>query len=106
MAYVELEEARELLFKFRNECIDLGVKEDSVRGILYAINELDKLPTKEVEEVKHGAWLDYREKITTPAGVEFEAVVGYRCSLCGRIERKREPYCNCGAKMNGERSDT
>ena len=23
------------------------------------------------------------------------------CSRCGRSERKKEPYCNCGAKMKG-----
>ena len=22
------------------------------------------------------------------------------CSLCGRVEIKKEPYCNCGAKMD------
>ena len=25
----------------------------------------------------------------------------YICSVCGRIEMKAEPYCNCGAKMDG-----
>ncbi len=25
---------------------------------------------------------------------------GYQCSLCGRIENQREPYCHCGARMN------
>jgi hypothetical protein len=23
------------------------------------------------------------------------------CSKCGRTEKRKEPYCNCGAKMKG-----
>lgn len=23
------------------------------------------------------------------------------CSKCGRTERRKEPYCNCGARMKG-----
>lgn len=26
----------------------------------------------------------------------------YRCSKCGRVEKRKEPYCHCGAKMDGE----
>ena len=26
----------------------------------------------------------------------------YTCSECGRRELKREPYCNCGCKMDWE----
>lgn len=25
----------------------------------------------------------------------------YFCSVCGRMEMKEEPYCHCGAKMDG-----
>ena len=25
----------------------------------------------------------------------------YRCSRCGRVESRRQPYCHCGAKMDG-----
>ena len=56
-------------------------------------------------EVKHGEWIDDMKVISTVAGVEMKALVGYRCSLCGRPELHKEPYCNCGAKMDG-RSDT
>lgn len=97
MAYVELEKARELLFKFRNECIDFGVKEDTVRGILYSINELTKLPTADVVEVKHGYW-EVRED-------------SYFCSECGSencyafcesTKRFTDIYCpQCGALMDG-----
>ena len=56
----------------------------------------------DVVEVKHGEWLDNIVEGTTVAGIDFKGVVGYKCSLCGREERKKEPYCNCGAKMGGQ----
>ena len=30
---------------------------------------------------------------------EIRYVDGYECSECGRFEREKEPYCNCGCKM-------
>jgi hypothetical protein len=27
----------------------------------------------------------------------------WACSRCGRLEKQKEPYCNCGAKMVGRR---
>lgn len=26
-------------------------------------------------------------------------VIGYTCSVCGRFEKEKEPFCNCGADM-------
>lgn len=52
-------------------------------------------------EVKHGQWLDNIEKTSTVAGITKDFAIGYKCSLCGRTELKKEPYCNCGAKMRG-----
>lgn len=46
-------------------------------------------PLADVEEVKHGKWVSDEHKL-------------YSCSLCGRLERYKEPYCNCGAKMDYE----
>ena len=66
---------------------------------------VNNLPTADVEEVKHGIWLDDIQKVTTVAGVEFNGFVGYRCSLCGRREPSKEPYCNCGAKMDGGKAE-
>ena len=54
-----------------------------------------------VEVVRCGEWTADIQKITTPAGIEFDGQVGYKCSVCGRTEISREPYCNCGAKMDG-----
>jgi hypothetical protein len=103
MAYIE---DTNLIEEIKSLKISLGGKDifpdEAKESVLRVISEQ---PTADVVEVKHGTWLDYKQKITTPAGVEFEAVVGYRCSLCGRTEIKREPYCNCGAKMDGGKAE-
>ena len=45
------------------------------------------------EPVKHGRWVPV--KLT-------RRTTEYKCSICGRWERtNKEPYCNCGAKMDG-----
>ncbi len=61
---------------------------------------LSRNPDADVEEVKHGKWLDViADNI---GGVRISGLVGYKCSLCGREEISKEPYCNCGAKMDGK----
>ena len=71
-----------------------------------ACEQIKMMPTEYVEEVKHGRWLDCIETGITVAGINVSGFVGYKCSLCGRYESQKEPYCNCGAKMDGERKDT
>jgi len=61
--------------------------------------------TTDVEGVKHGHWMDNIKTISTVGTPNIKALVGYKCSLCGRAEVCKEPYCNCGAKMD-ERSNT
>ena len=59
-------------------------------------------PTIEAEPVKHGRWDERNIYICTSDG-EPVACIGreYKCSECGRTENKQEPYCHCGAKMDG-----
>ena len=46
----------------------------------------DDAPAADVQEVKHGYWIE---------------ASGDRCSICGGYELGRTKYCpNCGAKMN------
>lgn len=57
-------------------------------------------------EVKHGEWLDVIEEVNnTCAGITFKGFVGYKCSLCSRQEIRKEPYCHCGAKMDGRKDE-
>ena len=52
----------------------------------------------EYVKVKHGRW--------NVTATEFgwnacEYPKEYTCSECGRTEPREEPYCHCGAKMDG-----
>ena len=68
------------------------------------IGEINSIPTADVQEVKHGQWIDdIKEIFPLNGNIPLKALVGYRCSVCNRPEFLKEPYCNCGAKMD-ERS--
>lgn len=58
------------------------------------LDSIDAQPTIDVEPVRHGRWIERSDKdiisMTHP----------YVCNLCGRVEMMKEPYCNCGAKMD------
>lgn len=56
------------------------------------ITVVDCISGADVEPVRHGEWICETNKHNY-----FE----FHCSLCGRIEEKEEPYCHCGAKMDG-----
>ena len=65
-------------------------------------------PAADVVAVRHGEWVEQIKETLIP--VEYDSngdlilhkVIQYQCNLCGRIEGKKEPYCNCGANMDGK----
>ena len=60
---------------------------------------IKELPVADVEEVKYGKWIE----IPFKPKHDYDTLKGYssyKCSLCGRKEKSKEPYCHCGAKMN------
>ena len=69
---------------------------------LDALEIIDTAPSADVQEIKHGYWID------KPTGRYCH--IGSYCSVCqeksgiGGIEsNRRKPYCpNCGAKMDGK----
>jgi len=64
------------------------------------ISALKRLPSADVDPVRHGRWLPIVSYNNT-----------YKCSECGRLlvditdglkmVAKHYPYCHCGAKMDG-----
>jgi hypothetical protein len=61
---------------------------------------IDDVPTADVEEVVHGEWIVTKAEFGWNC-VEYPAE--YTCSVCGRKEKQEEPYCHCGAKMDGRK---
>ncbi len=50
-----------------------------------------------------GEWKESGEYICNSDGKAITKIgVVFICSVCGREERHKEPYCHCGAKMKGE----
>lgn len=68
-------------------------------GIEGALYVLEYLPAADVAPVVHGRWKPVLEGVWN---LPTPICVGWSCSLCGRYEQYKEPYCNCGAKMDGE----
>lgn len=83
------------------------IEKESVRDALYdadaitmnGVKIINQFPSSDVELVKHGRWEPVLEGVWN---VPIPVLVGWRCSQCGRTEQEEEPYCNCGAKMDGD----
>ncbi len=61
------------------------------------VSLIEKQPTADVVEVRHGKWIDCVEKIS--------GKIQITCSQCGRFLSVYLPYnfCpNCGARMDGD----
>lgn len=64
---------------------------------------IDRVPAADVEPVRHAHWIKYeRYAVNSDGKPILKTGEELECSLCGRIEKKEEPYCNCGAKMDEE----
>lgn len=56
-------------------------------------------PTADVEPVRHGEWKEETEYYDDEYS-ECNVRKVFVCSLCGKTEKYKQPYCNCGAKMD------
>lgn len=68
------------------------------------ISSIENAPTVDAAEVVHGRWIPIIDE-PTPLR-KMPMLSGYKCSVCGRYEEKEEPYCNCGAKMDGDENES
>ena len=63
------------------------------------------IPAADVEPVRHARWVKITKPQKSNEGFFYWNAIPktiYFCSYCGRKENKKEPYCNCGAKMDKE----
>lgn len=106
--YVDVEV---ILRELEEACAGIDLQFPRGRAVKEAIdtvkNHISAMPATDVAPVVHGCWELIR-------GGEFTSA--FKCSVCGRrvcvscdsektlfYLKDRYPYCNCGAKMNGER---
>ena len=83
--------------ELRTFCFDCAIHPYHGRcakcGIGNALDIVNGISTVDAVEVVHGEWIECKS-------TDFRDNDNFfKCSICGRIERKQEPYCNCGAKM-------
>lgn len=95
--YIEIEQ----LIKFTNEKVKERILPKVAADIAIQVALL--CPAADVREVRHGAWyMEQRHGREIVAMMPKTIETVYVCSECGRVERQKEPYCNCGAIMDGE----
>lgn len=72
------------------------------------IDALENLPAADAVPVVHGEWIRCNASLLThcQCGAYPVNLAWYRCSVCGRTAPKKEPYCHCGAKMDGGAHET
>ena len=84
------------------ECYKENEKVFSPELVEFAFNVLNmveefvnKTPPADVAPVVHGEWIEDYVYAADP-----HDRLRYQCSVCGRVEEDKKPYCNCGAKMD------
>lgn len=87
------------------ELLKLGTSfESNIASVtaLECVNIVKDVPAVDAVPVVHGRWApNIRED--TRAYPPYTYQNGFKCSVCGRVTRsKKEPYCHCGAKMDGK----
>lgn len=104
MAYIKLEDL--MAFPIRIDHYDKeNGNEHFVYGVETVLEYAENLPIADVAPVVHGRWIpkyEIKKMYYSPDDVEnYKVPDGFSCSRCGRVEYRREPYCNCGARMDG-----
>lgn len=92
--YIDREALRKVLESWRDAHADVDDEEGC--GLLEdVIWEVDAQPAVDVAPVVHGRWISFLD------GDHIMPERYYRCSRCSRVERRQQPHCHCGAKMDG-----
>ena len=87
--YIKREYAVDAVLDVYYDTPDIDLSGEKFEAAIFKIQAADVAP------VRHGRWITKQEKDTF-AGYLYS----YECSECGRVEQCKEPYCNCGAKMD------
>lgn len=91
IAYIR-EQSEECQKAFEELGGESGIYADAYNDLaedFYSIPAADAVP------VVHARWVSFLD------GDHIMPERYYRCSRCGRVESRRQPYCHCGAKMDG-----
>ena len=106
--YIDIEPLRKQIVEFKT-ALKQFAKSSSflmayISGIDAVMEEIDKLPIADVQEVRHGKWVCtefmYENGCTRCSECKTEYYVGDLEEICGDT---LPTYCpNCGARMDGK----
>lgn len=84
------------------KCGNYGYEECAAPQRCLECQIIEEFEAADVAQVVHGRW-DVKELWICNSDGKPVSVIGkvYVCNRCGREEEQMEPYCNCGAKMDG-----
>ena len=97
--YIDREAVKEIMQKHRcSDCTSDKSLDCPLCQLHRPFAEISKIPTADVQEVRHGRWIS-----NDLGGYKW----AYYCSECGWVDgypfNDRHKYCpNCGAKMDGK----
>ncbi len=99
--YIDLDKAIPIAIQAVVDAVGHGITQVDAVNIA---NKFEEASTADVVAVRHGHWIEHIEK---PSWLEDDVEIYYDCSECGTSHWSIiPPYCpNCGAKMDGERSE-
>lgn len=89
MRPIDADETRRQIIAFATGLNQTWLSVDTVMMLLAQV------PAADVAPVRHGRWISFLD------GDHIMPERYYRCSRCGRVESRQQPYCHCGAKMDG-----
>ena len=103
--YKDVEQLKKQIADFKRAVNSVKpMNSDYLTGYISALSviegEIAEQPTADVAPVRHGRWIKTANTWTHDYNEYGKPI--YYCSLCGRYEKLKEPYCNCGAKMDEE----
>lgn len=73
--------------------------------LIQCFEDKEKFPTADVAPIVHGEWITYCDEPHLTCTSAGASKFWFTCSICGRKELYKEPYCHCGAKMDGGRTN-
>ena len=84
----------------------IKINETAIRLVNDYIEWLENAPTVDVEEVRHGCWVEVNHAGNSKKGRHIKYSTK-KCSVCGYCNgRRKTPRCpNCGAKMDGGKAE-
>ena len=103
--YIDADKLKEECYKFANDV--------SRNAMAFVQGQINAVPTADVVEVRHGEWIEEQRPYSTSAGVRSSSL-WRKCSVCdgaypvvtvGQHLKKYKHCFECGAKMDGERSE-